>query len=351
VPGNAPRPARAPRVSVFIPTHNRASYLGETIRSVLEQTYEDFILIVSDNASTDETPDVVASFGDRRVRHERLDENIGLVPNHNRCLERATTEFVVVLPDDDLLRPDMLESAVRALDQHESVGLVHSAFDLIDSAGTPVVEGVDWLGAGNGDTYETGEEYIRHAFDTSIRVHVSTAMFRTRALPALRFDLRDFPPVDLAMMLRIALDWDIYFLARPLAAIRLHRESFSAANGGTYTDTGFIEEPEYIEKVKEIKLRFLAENKSRLRDADGLRRRALRANTLAHVNAIGRRTWPERDRRETVRLLLDAQRRDRRMPLEPATWRLLGASLLGPRAVEQIKKHRSSERAALGSAR
>lgn len=331
-----------PRVGVFIPTYNRAAYLRETIASVLAQTFTDFVLVVSDNASTDETPEVVASFRDPRVVHSRLDENIGLVPNHNRCLDLASTEYVAVLPDDDTWRPDMLESGVRVLDEHANVGLVHSAFDMVDAAGDAVLDGVNWMGlAEPRDVLESGAAYIANALETSIRVHVSTALFRTAALPDVRFDLRDFPPVDLALMLRIALDWDVYFIARPLAAIRLHGESFSASNGGTYTDTGFIEEPDYIEKVKEIKLRFLAEHRERLPDVDELRRRALRANTLAHVNAIGRRTWPGRDRRKTARLLLDAARRERRMLAEPAAWRLLVASLLGPSAVDRIKKRRA----------
>jgi glycosyltransferase involved in cell wall biosynthesis len=348
VPGNAhTRFGAPPRVSVCIPTYNRAAYLRETIESVLAQTFVDFRLVVSDNASTDETPAVVAGFDDPRIVYSRLEENIGLVPNHERCLELADTEFVAVLPDDDTLRPDMLESAVAVLDEHPRVGLVHSAFDLVDADGRTVGTNVDWTALATAeDVYEAGRDYIRNAVATSIRVHVSTAVFRTAALPELRFDPRDHPPVDLALMLRIALEWDVYFVARPLAAIRLHRESFSASNGGTYTDTGFIEDPDYIEKVKEIKLRFLDENRERLSDRDDLLRRARRANSLSHVNAIGRRTWPERRRGETIRLLRHAQRRDPRLLFEPAAWRLLVASLLGPRAVDEFKRRRSALRVA-----
>jgi glycosyltransferase involved in cell wall biosynthesis len=337
-------------VSVVVPTYDRAGYLRETIESILGQSFADFVLVVSDNASTDETADTVASFRDPRIVYSPLDENIGLVANHNRCLDLATTEYVAVLPDDDVLRPDMLESAVRALDEHPRAGLVHSAFDVVGARGELIQRDVSWIGSASGDMCERGHEYIRNAFDTSIRVHVSTALFRTAALPAVRFDPRDYPPVDLAMMLRIALDWDVCFVARPLAAIRLHRESFSASNGGTFTETGFIEESGYIEKVKEIKLRFLDENAGRLSDVDELRRRARRANALSHVNAIGRRTWPDRNRSETVRLLLDAQRSERGLLVEPAAWRLLVASFLGPRAVDFIKRRHSTARATTGGA-
>ena len=178
------------------------------------------------------------------------------------------------------------------------------------------------------------------------RVHTSTALFRTAALPRVKFDLRDYPPVDLGLMTRIALDWDFYFIKRPLVAIRIHRDSFSAENAGTYTDTGFIEDPEYIEKVTEIKLRFLAENADRLANVAALRRRARRANTDALVNAAGRRTMPDRERRLTVELLLETLRRDPRALLNASAWRLLVASLLGPAAVDRYKNRRASFRAA-----
>jgi glycosyltransferase involved in cell wall biosynthesis len=330
------------RVTVCFPTRNRSGYLREAIASVLAQTFTDFELIVSDNASTDDTEEVVASFGDPRIVYAPLDEDIGLVANHNRCLDLAATDYLMVLPDDDVLRPDMLESAVRVLDEHPRAGLVHSALDLIGPDGELVRAGATFMEPGAETTCEPGHEYIRKAFDTSIRVHVSTALFRRSALPSPRFDRRDFPPVDLAMMLRIGLDWDVCYIARPLAAVRLHRKSFSASNGGIYTDTGLIEEPEYIEKVKEIKLRFLAENADRLSGRDGLRRRAQRANTRHHANAISRRTWPERSRAKTLRLLLEAQRHDRGMVREAAAWRLLVGSLIGPRAVDLIRRRRSA---------
>ena len=73
-------------VTVGIPTFNRAGLLRETIQSVLGQTYSNFRLIVSDNASTDETQEVVASLSDARLGYVRADKNIGMI-EFNRLID------------------------------------------------------------------------------------------------------------------------------------------------------------------------------------------------------------------------------------------------------------------------
>ena len=89
---------------------------------VLEQTFGDLRLVVSDNASTDETPDVVASFDDPRLEYVRQPENLGLLGNHNWFLERVDTDYALILPDDDLVYPDLLERTVAELDRRRERG-------------------------------------------------------------------------------------------------------------------------------------------------------------------------------------------------------------------------------------
>jgi glycosyltransferase involved in cell wall biosynthesis len=343
-------PVRRARVAVCIPTRNRAHYLRQTIESVLAQTFRDFVLVVSDNASIDGTRTVVGGFEDPRVIYAGLESDIGLVANHNRCFDLVESDYVLLLPDDDLLRPRMLETAVRVLDQHPRVGLVHSAYDVIGPAGDVRIYGASITEGMETDLYESGADYIRKAMRVSIAVHVSTTLFRRSALPRVRFEPQDYPPVDLALMLRIALDWDLYWIASPNVAVRIHQESFSASNGGCYTDTGYVETADYIAKVTEIKLRFLEAHRDRLSNVRRLRRRARRASGDLLTNMIGRRTHPERNRTLTWRLLSDACRHDPRLTLNPAAWRLLMASVLGPALTDVLKKGiRSSWTAPVGS--
>ena len=112
----SPRPRRpvtgrggAPaEVTVGIPTYNRSQLLKRSIASVLRQSYRGFKLIVSDNASDDDTASVVASFRDPRLVYRPLERNIGRAANFNRLIDLAETEFVVLMGDDDQLHPEHL---------------------------------------------------------------------------------------------------------------------------------------------------------------------------------------------------------------------------------------------------
>ena len=328
-----------PRVSVYIPTRNRAAYLRQSIESVLAQTYADFRLVVSDNASTDETADVVASFRDERLRYDRLPEDIGLLGNFNRCLDDADTEYVLELADDEILYPAHLAESVAMLDANASAGIVHSAFDIIGPEGDVVFHAVDWTGL-QGDVVEPGDEFIRKCISSWSRIAASTALIRTAALPPVRFDPADFPPTDFGLWLRMALDWDVAFLgSRPLAGYRIHPGSHSAVYG-TYTPTGYIDTPEHVAKGHEIKIRFLDRFGDRFPDARELRSVASRSLRETLVNHAARRTLPERRVGATVRALAEAARIDRRVMLAPSAWRLLLASLLGRRTVEALKRRR-----------
>ncbi|MCX6030223.1 MAG: glycosyltransferase family 2 protein [Chloroflexi bacterium] len=106
-----------PKVTVSITTYNRSHLLRESIRSVLDQTYTDFDLLVCDNASTDATAQVVASFGDSRIRYHRHPANLGMQANYKYALIAPKTELVACLADDDLYRPELLETAVETLDR------------------------------------------------------------------------------------------------------------------------------------------------------------------------------------------------------------------------------------------
>src|SRR5689334_9000247 len=132
---NGNRDRRRPRVTVALPTYNRAEYLRETLDSVLAQSFDDFVVVVSDNASTDATPEVMASYDDPRIVYKRHEQNRGWLANFNSALSGAETDYGIFLSDDDLMRPGLLERAVTVLDAHPEVSLFHSAFDIIDGAG------------------------------------------------------------------------------------------------------------------------------------------------------------------------------------------------------------------------
>jgi glycosyltransferase involved in cell wall biosynthesis len=131
---------RSPRVSIGLPVYNGERYLEAALESLLAQTFTDFELIISDNASTDETPAICRAYAarDRRVRYSRLDRNIGGSPNHNRVLELSVGEYFTWGSHDDLRAPEHLTRCVAVLDQNPGVVLCFSRVQEIDELGAPI---------------------------------------------------------------------------------------------------------------------------------------------------------------------------------------------------------------------
>jgi glycosyltransferase involved in cell wall biosynthesis len=127
----------APRLSIGLPVYNGENYLAESIDALLGQSYEDFELIISDNASTDGTADICRRYGkqDSRIRYVRQQCNIGLVPNHNFVFQQSRGELFKWASADDLYARDLLQRCVAALDQYPDVVLAHSWEAAIDAAG------------------------------------------------------------------------------------------------------------------------------------------------------------------------------------------------------------------------
>ena len=129
---------RAPKLSVGLPVYNGQNYLAESIEALLGQSYEDFELIISDNASTDDTADICRRYEkeDPRIRYFRQEHNIGGAPNHNFLVEQARGELFKWASHDDLYGRDLLKLCVDALDEFPHVVLAHSWTAVIDASGT-----------------------------------------------------------------------------------------------------------------------------------------------------------------------------------------------------------------------
>jgi glycosyltransferase involved in cell wall biosynthesis len=330
-----------PRVTVFIPTYNRAGLLPHAIESALAQTYPDFRLEISDNASTDETPEIVARYDDPRIAYVRQPQNLGLLGNHNQFLEHVRTEYALILPDDDLMYPELLEKTVQALDERPTAGTVHAAFDVIGPDGEILLHDVDWTYGLSGDTVESANEFIVESMKWSCRVCASTALMRTAALPPGAMSVADFPAVDFGMWLRMGgAGWEFAFLGETLGAYRIHGATHSAAFGPPQ-GPGYVQDIEIVSRLKEVKLRFIETHDGGLDDPARLRRLAEQSRRRELVVMARNKTLPERRPIQTFQALVEAARADPGVLLQTSAWRLAGASLLGPGAVDRLRGNRS----------
>jgi glycosyltransferase involved in cell wall biosynthesis len=124
-----------PKISVCIPTYNRIQLLPQAIHSVLQQTETRFELIVCDDGSTDNTPDLMAQYTDPRVRYIRHLDNIGKSNNMRSGFEAARGEYFIKFDDDDRLTPDFLAQTAAILDRHPDVDFVGTDHWVINQQG------------------------------------------------------------------------------------------------------------------------------------------------------------------------------------------------------------------------
>lgn len=134
-----------PRVSIGLPVHNGERYLSKAIDALLAQSFTDFELIISDNASTDGTEEICRRYQalDGRIRYFRQPVNIGAAANHNFVVERARGEYFKWASHDDLYGRDLLLRCVEALDANPSVVLSHTWEAFIDAEGN-ILRRVDY---------------------------------------------------------------------------------------------------------------------------------------------------------------------------------------------------------------
>lgn len=150
------------RLSIGLPVYNGENFLEESLESILAQTFHDFELIISDNASTDRTESICLSFVERdpRVKYYRNERNIGAAPNFNRVFELSDNEYFKWVAHDDIHEPDFLEKCIHILDREPSVVLAYTRAISINYKGTHMRE---W---GNSAELGSSKPYIR--FRTSL---------------------------------------------------------------------------------------------------------------------------------------------------------------------------------------
>lgn len=131
-----------PRLSIGLPVYNGEKYLAESLDALLGQSYGDFELIISDNASTDSTQEICREYlaRDPRISYFRQPVNIGATPNHNWTFEHSRGELFKWASYDDLYGRDLLRSCIEALDDDPGLVLAHAHQAIIDANGDVVLK-------------------------------------------------------------------------------------------------------------------------------------------------------------------------------------------------------------------
>ena len=221
-----------PRVTVLMSVYNGERYLAEAIDSILAQTYRDFELLIIDDASTDRTAEILASYGDARIRVLRNEANRGLTPSLNRGLREARGELVARHDADDRSRPERLAEQVACLDAHPEVAVVGGQADHIDAEGR----------RRGSSRHPLSAAAARFSLMFGSAVVHSAATFRRALVLALGgYDETFITSQDADLWTRVAQQADIRNIDRVIVDFRVHPQSvsstrYTAANVGRIED-------------------------------------------------------------------------------------------------------------------
>ncbi len=217
---------RAPRVGFVMPCHNYGRYLAQALDSLLGQTFKDIEILVIDDASTDETAELLKSYerNDERIRVIRHERRRGHLLSNNEGLSLMRADFVGIFDADDfLLRSDVVERQVGVFDANPGVGFVYNGYLLVDEDGRPFREFLPWPH----DYVRSGLEEFRSLVRSLYVPHSSTLVRRAFHDRTEVYDLSLPYSGDWDVWLRLAAKHDVAYLGECLLAYRQHRRQMT----------------------------------------------------------------------------------------------------------------------------
>jgi len=253
----------SPLVCICVPTYNAAKTVHHTLTSILNQTYENIVVHVSDNASTDDTLKIIDSLDDTRIRVNRFSVNVGGEANFTRCIQLACGKYTVIFHADDIYESDIIEKQVNFLEAHKHIGAVFTHAAIIDKNGVM-----------NGRFIEVpkSEVSVNHVYDfnhlfKAILMHSNflvcpSVMVRTNIYQEVigTWNGTDFgTSADLDVWFRLALNTLVGIIPEPLMRYRISKSQHTEKLRSRTTRSDFFLVIDYYLSKKSVQ-NFLSKN-------------------------------------------------------------------------------------------
>lgn len=214
-----------PQVSVAIKSYNHAAFVGQTVQSVLDQSFQDFEIVVTDDGSSDGTPDVVRRFSDPRIHLRVLESNRGISVAMNETVARVRGEFVALLNSDDFALPGRLARQVEYLRSNPNVAAVFGLPRFVDELGQPTKGYFDFTRPFSLSD-RSRQSLLNYFFFHGNLLCAPTAMIRHSVLAKVGdYDPRLSNLPDLDLWVRLCTNHDIHIMREELTAFRIRAGS------------------------------------------------------------------------------------------------------------------------------
>jgi glycosyltransferase involved in cell wall biosynthesis len=213
-------PLGSPLISVVIPIHNGAEWLSATLDSILSQTYQQFEIILVNDASTDHLIDVLTRYTDVRLRVEHVQHNVGVSAARNHAIALALGQFIAFCDADDICEPTRLAAQLAFFDANPRISLSGSAFTCFDGLGVQATI-----------SHPLSNDAIRRGLMQGNCFGLSTVMARASVLRTHLFDANLRVAEDYDLWTRIAADgFELANIPESLVRYRLHAKQASGTH-------------------------------------------------------------------------------------------------------------------------
>ena len=224
-----------PKVSIVLPNYNGGRYIKETILSVLNQTYKDFELIIVDDASTDESREIIESFLDERIIKHYSKVNRHVAYTTNIGFNMARGDYIARIDSDDQWEREKLEKQIEFMESNPKYGACFSKVNIIDEDGKMANDAHQWVAdMFNNVENKTQKEWLQYFFFTGNCLCNPSALIRRKALDEIgkAYNLSYVPAQDFEMWTRLVVKYPIYIMNERLVKYRWTTEE-SKISGST----------------------------------------------------------------------------------------------------------------------
>ncbi|MGB7533081.1 MAG: glycosyltransferase [Halobacteriota archaeon] len=215
-----------PAVSAIIPTYNRAHLIGRAVQSVLNQTYQDFEILIIDDGSTDNTEEIIKSFRDERIRHIRHERNKGAAAARNTGIKAARGEYIAFQDSDDEWYSNKLEEISKIIEERKDV-------DFITSYGKIIKNGkiIGDIGRAPWVNVLSKTELIIRLFISNFIPTQGVVVKKEKIVEVGGFDESLPSASDYELWLRLAPICTLYFVNKPLFNLYFSQKSLTSDIG------------------------------------------------------------------------------------------------------------------------
>ena len=232
-----------PRVSIGLPVYNGEKFLKEAIDSILSQTFRDFELVISDNASTDRTHEICESSAasDPRVRYVRNEVNVGAAKNYNNVFELSSGIYFKWAAHDDACAPDFLQQCVAILDREPSVVLCYPKMVDIDDQGHHLAtRNISHIPRSERGAYPTPHQRFRRLIRTDYTCEEVFGVIRSDVLRKTKLIL-SYTDSDRTLLAELGLYGRFHEVPDVLFYHRMHKGMSTMAFGGWQERTAWFD--------------------------------------------------------------------------------------------------------------